>query len=176
MRLPLAPLLVLSLTLIATAARADEGDPDRHDKPSASTSRVGLGGELGSWGGALGVGARARIPVVGFVFVAPRVVMLTSSGPGSDRLDAGTRLDLILQSPKMANAFRVYGGGGPQWFVQVGGDGRGPGRFGGGGQFGVELLASSAATFFFEVGAQSGARGDFAEGATVIAGVHAYPF
>ncbi|MBN1607032.1 MAG: hypothetical protein JW940_10390 [Polyangiaceae bacterium] len=147
--------------------------------PEPTGKGVGIGAELGAWGRAFDTGVRFRIP---FPFWGGRwgvmlrgLVLSVPGDTGQVPVDMGGRLDLYGQSPVFLNLVRLYGGGGVQTFYEVQGPPRRDVSLGGGGQFGFEFFMSPHYSFWLEVGG-SGGRQRFMAGATLLAGIVAYPF
>ncbi|MEM1022482.1 MAG: hypothetical protein AAGJ19_02305 [Myxococcota bacterium] len=172
-------ILAVALTASAEAAGAEAhaGDamtPEIWAQPSGQG--VSLGYESGSWGGSWSQGVRIRIPILEFLAIDARGIMVHTTRVGDDRLDAGARLDLIGHSPVLLNLLRLYGGGGPQLFHPISSGVEQTVHWGGGGHFGLEAFFNPRTSIFFEVGGQSGVAVDVGTGATVLAGMRLYPF
>ena len=195
------PMAMLIFT-VACSAVAQESTPTAAVEPSAAASLapqdpakswevarlkipwtgpsgegLALGMSVGSWGGAMATGIRARVPLHHAFGLQLQVLTLARTGEQAEnngRLDVGGRLEFYGASPVFLNLVRIYGGGGISVFYPVIGVPTAHPMIGGGGHFGFEFFNSEHFAYYLEVGGNSGSMGAFGSGPTIMTGMHFY--
>jgi len=177
--IPGALAVFAALLLFLPTAPAQEATPALQLPWTAPSGQgVALSYETGAFGVDWQQGLKLQIPF-GLHFamnLRPMVLVELHGLEPSNAVAVGGRLELIGRTPVYLNLIRLYGGGGGGPFVNLSGPATNQVTVEGGGQFGFECFLSPHLSFYAEIGANGCSAGAaLCSGATVVAGVSAYP-
>lgn len=165
--------LVVGL-VFATMASAEEA--------TAATSveeygkGISLTADIGMLGGLQGSSISLKIPLVsdktGGVSLRLRQAVLLTGADTSTRVLMGPRLEVVFQSPVLANLLRLYGA--PAVMYTWNPTGTKVSSWSGGGNFGCEIFVSPKRSFYFEIGSGSPSIPSVTAGFSSVAGYQTF--
>jgi hypothetical protein len=134
--------------------RVNQADSAQGTKPVASRPGVDIGVDMISMDNQVAAGLQVGLPVSRLVSIVFRPMLL--GGQVSSDLDAGVRVEVLLQSPLFVDRLRAYFGAGPQGFYEIRGAALHDHVFSGGWDAGFELFLSDRFAFHWEMGTSGG--------------------